>query len=221
MRPVLRFAAGFLLGLAACGDEGTVTLPVPEGTLAAYFPLAAGSRFVYRLNGDPAKTATLTVRDAGGTLEFELLASDPAVRRIALLANIGADSVDVRRVERGPVRVDLDPAVAGLKFPLREGRGYSSRTRIQFLGGQLGISLFGLAKKFGPQMVLQNTYPHVFSVDVTVQTDLLGTTLVQLQLAEGVGPVAARVVSPALTRLNLEGLEMKLDLISKTGGTSP
>jgi hypothetical protein len=218
MKRVALCALLLALGLAACGDDGPLTFPLPEGTLAEYFPLSAGSTYLYRLNGDPAQTATLSVRDSGGSLDLELVSADPAFRRIALLVRIAGDRVEVLRLDRGAVRVELDPALAALRFPLREGVSYSSSTRLRLLGGQLGVNLLGVPAQFGQHTVLDRTYPRAFSVDISIQTDLLGRSRVELVLAEGLGPVQIRVVSPAVQQLGFEGLQLQLQLLQHTGG---
>lgn len=211
------------VGLAACGGEDTVLeFPQPEGSQADYFPLHSGDIYIYRVNGDPLRTATLRVQSVGnGIDEFELTFSGGNTPRMAVLAHVASAQIDLQRFERAAVRVELDPTLAAIEFPLQQGRSYNSTTRIEFLGGRLGVDLMGVSNDFGETTVLRRTYAHTFSVSITTQVDLLGQTRVEMELAQGIGPVSARLLSPAIENLGLEGLELRLELLEAQGRNLP
>jgi hypothetical protein len=208
----------WLLATGACGEDGLLDFPEPRGAVAELLALAPGAELHYRLDGDPRQSATLRVLAAeGGLWLLELRASDPEVPRTALLVRPAADALDVLRVERGAVRVELDPPLRVLAGPLERGRAFSSATAITLLGGRLGVNLLGVTRAFGEQIVLGTAYEAAFSVDVSVQTDLLGRTRVELVLARGAGPVLVRVVSPAVEQLGLAGVRVQLELTGRSG----
>jgi hypothetical protein len=212
--------AGLVLG--ACGQDTVGTLPEARGELAEYFPLRPGTSYLYRRDGDPQQTSTLSVRSAeGGVMELELVPSDPEAVRIAMLVRVGLNRVEVLRLDRGAVRIELEQPLTALVFPLLEGVAFSGTTSLELLGARLGVNLLGVTEDVGEAEVLDRTYGRSFFVDVTVQTDLLGRTRVELILAPDLGPVQVKVVSPAVEQLGLDGVELRLELLERTGGTLP
>ncbi len=204
----------FLLLLSACGDDTVEPWPASSGSMADYFPLSAGSELVFRVDGDPKQTAVLQVLESGDFLDFELTFSDPEQPRMAVRARIGQERIEVSRLERGSVRVELDPSLAGLVFPLKAGVAFSSSTIVEFLGRKFGVNLFGVPEAKGIVTVLGAEYERTYAVPVTARIDFLGKHRVDLLLAPGVGPVRVLVVSPAVEALGLSGVELRLELVA-------